>query len=85
MNLHESPARHSWLGRVPFGEGQGLVDQLIDPGLAELDQQVSAAPGDADAWDRMLLATGYPGRPPDLARRLRAERLRTSPPGSPVD
>lgn len=34
--------------------------------------------GSAAAWDRMLLATGYPGRPPDLASQLRAEQLRSS-------
>lgn len=29
--------------------------------------------GPDDAWNRMLLATAYPGRPPDLLTRLRAD------------
>lgn len=39
------------------------------------DGEVSVR-GSAAAWDRMLLATGYPGRPPDLAAQLRARQLR---------
>ena len=27
--------------------------------------------GRAAAWNRMLLATGYPGRPADIAERIR--------------
>jgi hypothetical protein len=34
--------------------------------------------GSAAAWDRMLLATGYPGRPPDPAAQLRARQLQES-------
>ena len=30
--------------------------------------------GGAAGWNRMLLATGYPGRPSDLAERIRGER-----------
>jgi DNA-binding HxlR family transcriptional regulator len=35
--------------------------------------------GSHAAWDRMLLATGYPGRPPDLASRLQAQQHSESP------
>ena len=30
--------------------------------------------GSPDAWDRMLLATGYPGRHPDLANKIRSSQ-----------
>ena len=32
--------------------------------------------GTADAWERMLLATGYPGRPANSADRVRAQQQR---------
>ncbi|MDT3445126.1 MULTISPECIES: hypothetical protein [unclassified Pseudofrankia] len=40
--------------------------------------------GPADAWDRMLLATAYPGRPANLLTRLRAQPTPTAqaPPAS---
>jgi hypothetical protein len=34
--------------------------------------------GSAAAWDRMLLATGYPGRAPDLAAQLRVRQPQES-------
>jgi hypothetical protein len=40
-----------------------------DEGRSRGDVEVT---GSDDAWDRMLLATGYPGRPKDLAQRIRA-------------
>jgi DNA-binding HxlR family transcriptional regulator len=40
--------------------------------------------GSDDAWDRMLLATGYPGRPKDLVSRLRElQRARPAPAAPP--
>ena len=35
--------------------------------------------GEPDAWERMLLATAYPGRPAGLAERLLARRDGTAP------
>ena len=40
--------------------------------------------GSAAGWNRMLLATGYPGRPADLAERIRGERKVTQQPDERV-
>jgi hypothetical protein len=67
-----------FLGRWVRGEA------TWDSGRA--DGQVTVE-GSAAAWERMLVATGYPGRPRDLVARVRAQRepaARSAPSVRPV-
>jgi DNA-binding HxlR family transcriptional regulator len=74
LTVDAGPARHPALTLATTREFMGrwaAGDATWQSGRSAGEVTVQ---GSAAAWDRMLLATGYPGRPPDLAVRLRAQQ-----------